>query len=247
MPSAIVTGASRGIGRAIAVELGRRSYHTALVARDATALRETATMVVEASGPEPIVEQADVTDPDQLEAAMSDAVERLDGALDVLVNNAGAALARMPLEELGDGEWQAGLDLNLMAAVRASRHCFEALRAGHGCIVNISSVVASRASVTGGVYVVAKAALESLTRMTAVEWARYDIRCLTVAPGFVDTGFNEPLRAAGLTERLLRKIPTREAIRAEEVAKLVADLSDPGYTQLTGTVVAIDGSMGAAL
>lgn len=245
--TALVTGASRGIGRALALELGERGYRTVLLARDEVALEETARMVKDTAGPTPGIEVVDVTDATALEAALTHATAGFGGWLDLLVNNAGSALRSARIEELTEVDWQAALDLNLMAAVRTTRHCFPLLREARGCVVNVSSVVAGRASPTCATYVVAKAALDGLTRSVALEWARHGIRCFAVAPGYVDTDFNAAMVEAGIRETFLKKVPTRSAIRPAEVARLIADLADPAHHQLNGAVVPLDGGLHVTL
>ena len=241
--TAIITGGSRGIGQAIAVELASRDYRTALIGRDAEALHQTVEMVESSDGATPHVEVLDVTDSDAISVGFRRVLAFLGDRVDLLVNNAGSALRRARLEELSDADWQNALDLNFRAAVRAQHLCFEALSAAGGCVVNVSSVVAGRGSVGGGPYAAAKAALESLTRTTAVEWARYGVRCIAVAPGYVDTEFNRPMIDADLTEAFLKKVPTRDAVSAGEVARLVADLGDPVFKHVSGVVVPIDGGL----
>ncbi len=241
--TAIITGGSRGIGQAVAVELGSRHYRTGLLARDQAGLEDTATLVESAGGASPQIDVVDVTEPRALATALENVLATLGNRIDLLVNNAGSALRRARLEDLQDSDWQDALDLNFLAAVQAQRACFEALRATGGCVINISSVVADRASVGGGPYVAAKAALASLTRTTALEWARYGVRCIAVAPGYVDTEFNRAMVEAGLTESLLKRVPTRDAVTAAEVARLVADLAEPIHRHVTGVVIPIDGGL----
>ncbi len=239
MTAALVTGASRGIGRAVAEHLGARGWTVALLARDEDALAEVATAIVASGGPPPHIEVVDLTDADALAGAARRSLAALGGRLDLLANVAGAASRRKRLRDLDDDDWAADLDLNLHAPIRLARHCFSALAEGGGTIVNVSSVVAGRASVTGGPYAAAKAALESFTRTAALEWARHGIRCVAVSPGYVETDFNVEAVASGYRERFLKDVPTRTPIEPEEVARLVVGLVD--YPSVTGATVVIDG------
>lgn len=245
--TALVTGASRGIGRAVAVHLAGRGARLALLARDAAALREVAEACQQAGPGEVGTWTLDLTDGDAVEATLPAVLRSLDDRLDLLANVAGASLRAARLEQLTDRDWRDGLELNLLAAVRLQRLCFAALAEASGAVVNVGSVVAGRAAVLGGPYAAAKAALASLTRSTAVEWARHGIRATTVEPGYVATDFNAGLVAAGLEERLLDKVPTRRAIDPEDVARLVAFAGAPAQAQLTGATLRLDGGMTAGL
>jgi NAD(P)-dependent dehydrogenase (short-subunit alcohol dehydrogenase family) len=238
-PTAIVTGASRGIGRALAAELAAAGWRLALMARDRSALEEVAAEAVASGAPAPHVEAFDITDADALAGAAERALAHLDGRVDLLANNAGAAARRKRLEDLTDDDWAYDLDLNLMAPIRLARHCFAALAEAKGLVVNVSSIVAGRASPTGGPYAAAKAGLESFTRTLALEWARHGVRAVTIAPGYVDTDFNAESVASGYAERFLKGVPTRTPIEPGEIARVIVGLTD--HPSITGTVVTVDG------
>jgi NAD(P)-dependent dehydrogenase (short-subunit alcohol dehydrogenase family) len=245
--TAIVTGASRGIGRATALELAGQGCRLALLARDEEALEATAASCRERGAPEPLVVPVDVTDGRELEQAAGTALEYLGPELHLLANVAGSALKRAPLVEQSDADWQLSYDLHVMAPVRLQRSCFEALCEGRGAIVNVGSVAASQVTSHGGPYSAAKAALASLTRTTTVEWARFGIRVCTVEPGYVATPFNEETEEAGLGDLLLKKVPTRKRIDPEEVARLIVFLGAAENESINGAVVRIDGGMMAKL
>lgn len=243
--TALVTGASRGIGAALAVLLAGHGVRMILTGRDGAALQEVAAGCEQAGGAAARTVIADLVS-DEFDTRLGSVVDGLD-RLDLLANVAGSALRGAPLEELTDQDWQDHLNLNLLSAVRLQQRCFPALRAAGGTVVNVGSVVASRATVRGAAYAAAKAALASLTRSTAVEWAKHGIRAICVEPGFVDTEFNAQLRAAGLEERLLAKVPTQRSIAPETVAQLIVDVASPRIPDLTGTVVTLDGGWSAKL
>lgn len=248
--TALVTGASRGIGAAVARGVAAEGGHVALLARDTdalTAVADTCRAVAPPRTPPPAVAVADVTDPGQLEAASRSLLDDLGGRLDLLANVAGSSLRHARVEEMTDDDWQGALDLNLLAPVRLQRHCFAALREAGGTVVNIGSVVADRAAVLGSTYAAAKAALQSLTRSSALEWARYGIRSVCVEPGYVDTAFNARLKAAGLEERLLERVPTRRPLEPEDVARVVLFAGAPTTLHLTGETIRIDGGYAARL
>lgn len=248
--TAIITGASRGIGAAVARTLAAAGAHVALMARDAEALDAVARdcRAQAAPGtPEALVVPVDVADASSLEQAVAGVLTAFEYRLDLLANVAGSSLRHAKLQEMTDQDWQATLDLNLMAPVRLQRSCFDALLAAEGAIVNVGSVVADYAAVLGSTYAAAKAALQSLTRSTALEWARHGIRAVCVEPGYVATDFNARLVEAGLEDRLLARVPTRQAIQPQDVADLIVFAGSPASRHLTGATIKLDGGYSAGL
>ena len=248
--TALVTGGSRGIGAAVAVELARLGTHVALLARDVAALEDVAGECREVAPdgtPDPIVVAADITDAHTVEGEVADVLAAFDGRLDLLANVAGASLRPVRVEDATDADWDETLALNLVAPARLQRLCFPALREARGAVVNVGSIAAQRSAPLGATYAAAKAGLASLSRSAAIEWARHGIRVNTIEPGFVDTEFNDQMRAAGLEDRLLAKVPTRTPISASEVARLVLVAADPDLPSFSGTVLSIDGAWSARL
>lgn len=239
--TALVTGASRGIGRAVALGLAAEGARVGLMARDTERLTSAAAACREAGAPDPVVVPADVTDADAVQHAVDEAVHEFDDGLDLLANVAGAGLRDAPIEELADDDWRAVWELNFLACARLQRLCHEALRRSQGAVVHVGSIVGARAMRRSAPYAAAKSALASLARSTAVEWSRDGIRCVTVEPGFVDTDFNAALTAAGADQRLLERVPTKQPIEPEEIARTVLFVGSPDNRQLTGTTVRIDG------
>lgn len=248
--TALVTGASRGIGASVARSLAGNGAHVALLGRDAEALGAVAGEC-RAAAPEgtpgPVVAVLDLTDAEALHDVATDVLAGFGQRLDLLANVAGASLRHAKLEDMTDADWRATLDLNLMAPVRLQRSCFEALVAAQGAVVHVGSVVADYAAVLGSTYAAAKAALQSLTRSTALEWARHGVRAVCVEPGYVATDFNARLVEAGLEERLLARVPTRQPIAAQDVADLILFAGAPTTRHLTGATIKLDGGYSAAL
>ncbi len=248
--TAIVTGASGGIGRAVAQELAGRGAQLALLARDEDRLAEVAAscrrLAPDHAAP-PWTATVDLADADALTDAAAAAVEACGGRVTLLANVAGSSLRHARLEELDDADWQANLALNLLAAVRLQRACFEPLREARGAVVNVGSIVAGSAAVLGAPYAAAKAALASVTRSTALEWARHGIRAVTIEPGYVATDFNRRLVEAGLEERMLARVPTRRPIDPAAVARLVVFAGSPEQVDLTGATLTLDGGATARL
>jgi len=245
--TALVTGASRGIGRATAIALAEAGARTALFARSGSDLESTARACRKAGGTQPLVLPVDVTDADKLSAATATAMETFGARLDLLANVAGGHLRMERFTEMTDDDWSASFDLHVMAPVRLSRSCFEGLRATQGAVVNIGSLAAIRGVPHGAAYAAMKAALASVTRTMAVEWARFGIRANTIEPGLVDTDFYDKERDAMIVERVLARVPTAAAVTPEAVARLILQLGSPENRDITGTVVRIDGGMSVKL
>jgi len=232
MPEALVTGASRGIGRAVAIALAERGDRVVLVGRDEAALAETA-----ARCPGSRVVVADLTG--DLTAVAAAVGERLD----LLANVAGAPGRALPLDALDDADWAAALELNLLAAVRLQRLCLDALTAARGCVVNVGSIAAKGGIRNSAPYAGAKAALAAVTRAAAIEWASRGVRANLIEPGFVDTEFNAHMGAAA--EKIVARIPLRRPIAAEEVARAVLYLASS--PSITGATLRIDGGWTARM
>ena len=232
----IVTGAARGIGRAVAQGAAQSGARVHLFDRDAEALAEAASWIGGTA------HTVDVTD----EAALTEAVERViaaEGRIDALVNNAGTALRR-PSVDLTLEEWQRVIDVNLtavfLAARAAARHMLPARR---GAIVNIASIM----GLSGGglypniSYQASKGGVVNLTRALAVEWAPH-LRVNAVAPTWVRTGFIAPLLAQpDLIARIEALMPLGRLAEPEEVVGAVLFLLSPAAAMVTGHTLPVDG------
>jgi NAD(P)-dependent dehydrogenase (short-subunit alcohol dehydrogenase family) len=235
--SAVVTGASRGIGRAVALALAERGATLVLTARDRELLDETAERCRAAGAGEVRTVAGDLVAPETTDAVAAQVGERLA----LLANVAGSALRRAAVEELDDADWEASMALHVIAPARLQRLCRPALVAGEGSVVNVGSIAAAGGIRQGAAYSAAKAALVAMTKTTAIEWARDGVRANVVEPGYVDTDFNAPAIAAGLEERMLRRVPTGRAISPEAIARAVLFLAGPDARDVTGTVLRVDG------
>lgn len=237
---AIVTGAGRGIGRAIAQRFGADSASVIVADLDPAGAAETAAGM-QAAGHQATAIVADVTIP----ASVADLVARTlgeHGRIDVLINNAGI-LRSTPAADVSPDEWHLVLDANLTGAFLCAQAAYPALRAtGHGRIVNVASMAGRATSTLGGVhYTTAKAGVLGLTRHLAREWARDGITVNAISPGIVDTPM---VRGSIDDERMtqvLASIPLGRLAEASEVAALIAFLASDEAAYITGANVDIHG------
>jgi NAD(P)-dependent dehydrogenase (short-subunit alcohol dehydrogenase family) len=242
--TALVVGASRGIGAEIARGLSREGAAVAICARSTRPLEELAEEL-QAGGREAAPITCDVSDPAAIEAAAAEAATRL-GAIDVLVYAAGTPGAVGPFEKLTDEDWIRANVVNVMGAVRFSRAVLPAMRERRwGRIVNIASTAAKYGSMYYSAYNASKHALLGLTRCLALETATDGITVNALCPGYVDT---EMLREAApgladlvgvapdevLDTLVATKVPQRRLIKPSEVAELALYVASPGAASVTG-------------
>jgi len=238
---AVVTGASRGIGRAIALELARQGARVVVnFHRNADAADGVVAQIVGAGGEARAV-GADVSTADGAQRLVGACLEGF-GGLDILVNNAGITRDTL-LMRMSEDDWDAVLDTNLKGAF----HCIKAaqrpmLRQRSGRIISIGSVSGLVGNAGQANYAAAKAGLVGLTKAVARELAERGITCNLVAPGFVETDMTAGL-PADLLEAALGQIPLGRLGRPEDVAAAVAFLASDAAAYITGQVICVDGGM----
>ncbi len=237
---ALITGASRGIGAAIARALAADGWPVGVNYRADQAGAEAVVSSIVDHGGRAVAVPGDVCDPgapDQLFASLE---QEFGMPVLVLVNNAG--ISRDDLTpSLGDEEWTSVLDTDLTAAFRLTRRALKPmLKARQGRIVNIASVVGLRANAGQSNYAAAKAGLIALTKTSAIEVARRGITINAVAPGWIDTEMTE-----GVNQELLAAVPARRAGTPEEVAACVRFLVSDEASYVTGAVLSVDGGLAA--
>lgn len=233
---AIVTGANRGIGAAVARRLADAGANVVVAARGAEALVEVARSL-QGRG---LAVTTDVARIEDLDRLVSTTVERF-GGVDVLVNNAGVSPAAKQVYDVSLDEWQSTFDVNLRSAWYLSGLCHPHMKQrGGGAVVNLSSTSGLHHDIGLGVYGISKAAVVMLTTVCAKEWARDRIRVNAVAPGLVRTELARPL-IEYVESRGTRPNPMNIIGEPEEIARLVHFLVSDESRYITGDVIRIDG------
>jgi 3-oxoacyl-[acyl-carrier protein] reductase len=238
---ALVTGASRGIGRAIAIELARQgSYVIVNYSSSPEAAQETLNAIREAGSDGEVLKFA-VQDSQQVENAF-DGIKSRHGQLDILVNNAGISRDGLVLR-MKDEEWLATLAVNLNGSFFCARAAARLmLKAKKGRIINISSVVGEMGNAGQVPYVSSKSGVIGMTKALARELASRNVTVNAVTPGFIETDMTSALDDK-LKEEHLKSIPLSRYGQAEEVAQLVAFLASDNAAYITGQVIGINGGM----
>jgi dehydrogenase/reductase SDR family protein 4 len=238
---AVVTGGTRGIGRAIAMALARAGARVIISSRKVAAVDETVAFV-RADGFAADGIAANVGRLDEAHALI-DRTVALAGGIDVLVNNAAANPAYGAVEETSPEAFTKIIDVNLRAPFELAKHALPSMRErGGGVIVNISSIGAISPEPSLGIYSVSKAALISLTRVMAKEWGKHGVRANAICPGFIKTDFSRVLWSNdSLLDATLRSQPIPRIGEPEDVAQLALFLASPASSFCTGGVYMADG------
>lgn len=237
---AVVTGGSRGIGRAVVTGLAREGAAITLCARDRVLLEKVAAEL-ESSGTQALAVQADVTQASEVEQMVEACVERF-GQLDILVNNAGITRDNLLLR-MKDEEWDAVLSVNLKGVFHCTRAVLRPMiKQRGGRIINLTSVVAVMGNPGQANYVAAKAGIIGFTKATAREVASRRITVNAVAPGFIETDMTHALDPE-LQEQMRSQIPLGRFGRPEDVAELVAFLASDRAAYMTGQVIHLNGGL----
>ncbi len=239
---AVVTGASRGIGKAIALALAAAGADVACLATTAGNAMQTTTEV-EARGRKSVALGCSVQDVQRVRLAFEEVRDVL-GPVDILVNNAGITRPT-PILKMTEEDWDSVMDVNaksvFLCSQMAVRHMLG--KGGGGCVINIGSITGENAFPNRLGYCASKAAVHHMTRVMAIEWAEYGIRVNAIAPGYVRTEMIEGLVAQGAVDitRLEGRVPQRRLGMADEVAEVAVFLAGDKARYMTGSIVTVDG------
>lgn len=240
---AFVTGAGRGIGRAIAVGLAEAGCVVGLMSRTRSDLEETAAIIQSSNKGGSIVLPGDLTKRTEMEGAIAEFVSQT-GGIDILVNNAGMNI-RTPALEVTDDEWELIVQTNLKSAFVASQTAARYMKEqNEGRIINIASVGGHTALRTGVVYGSTKAALIHMTKVLAMEWAQYGIQVNAVGPWYFRTPLTEKLLSdEAYLKDILDRTPMKRVGNLEEVVGPVVFLASEAANYMTGQTLLVDGGM----
>ena len=243
---AIVTGASRGLGRHFALTLARAGAEVVLAARGIDRL-EAAVKEIEGFGGCAVAIQVDVTDGKSVKGCL-ETTENTLGPIDILVNNAGIAVTK-PLLEHVEEDWDSVLDTNLkgvwLMAQEVARRMVR--REQSGSIINIASVLGERGISQLPGYCASKGGIINLTRAMAIELAPHGIRVNTIAPGYIETDMNRQFFSTQAGQRLIKRIPQRRLGQVEDLDGILLLLASDASRYMTGGVITIDGGQSASL
>ncbi len=246
-PTALVTGSSRGIGKAIALQLARNGFKVAVNyynKGDEAQNKEQAQEVlneIEATGGEGIILGADVSTPEGAAELVEKTVESL-GRIDILVNNAGINKDQL-LIRITDAQWHDVIDTNLSSAFYCSKAAIKyMMKKRYGRIINISSVVGMAGNAGQAHYAASKAGLLGFTYSIAKEYGPRGITANAVAPGYIESDMTLKLPAE-VTRKMVEQIPVGRLGNPEDIAFLVAFLASPAASYINGQVIRVDGGM----
>lgn len=238
---AVITGASRGIGRAIALKLAEEGAKVVVNYSGSQAKAEEVVAMIQENGGEAIAVQASVSQTEEVTALMDAAVKKY-GSLDILVNNAGITRDNL-IMRMKEDEWDDVLNTNLKGVFLCTKAVTrQMMKQRAGRIINISSIVGVAGNAGQANYVAAKAGVIGLTKTTAKELASRNILVNAIAPGFIETEMTEQL-PEDIKQGMLTQIPLAKLGQPEDIAKAVAFLASEDANYMTGQTLYIDGGM----
>ncbi|MFB6084145.1 MAG: beta-ketoacyl-ACP reductase [Halorientalis sp.] len=237
----VITGASRGIGRGIAEELGRHGANVVVNYRSSEAAAHDVADRIEEEGGSAVPLQADVSTQDEVDA-MAERVDELYGSADVLVNNAGITIDKK-FENMTKEDWERVVDVNLGGVFNCTHCLFEDIKSSdQGRLINISSVVGQQGNYGQANYATTKSGLFGFTRTLALELASTGSTANCVAPGFVETDMLEDVPER-VQQKILDRVPLSRFAQVEDIAGIVRFLASEDSSYMTGQVLAVNGGM----
>jgi len=238
---AMVTGASRGLGKAMALGMAEAGADVILVSRNEVLMNETALQINEL-GRKALVTTADIMDPQEIKDVVNKGIEHF-GSIDILINNAGISGTIKLFSQYTDSEYAEIVNTNMLGTVNSTRHVAEhMIKNGGGKIINIASVLGTIGTYYSCIYSMTKAAIIQMTKNLALEWARYHININTIAPGAFDTDMiKSQLALPNAKEALLKNIPLRRFGIPDDIVGLAILLASPAAAYITGALFPIDG------
>ncbi|MCW5719686.1 MAG: glucose 1-dehydrogenase [Devosia sp.] len=233
--TALITGASGGLGLHFADVLARQGARVLLAARRAEALDRACSQITAAGGSaEPVL--LDVSDAQSIAAALADR------DIDILINNAGISVAKRALD-LSEADWDAVIDTNLKGSFLVAQAVARRMKdtGRPGAIVNIASILGLRVAGNLSVYAASKAASIQMTKSLSLEWARYSVRVNALCPGYIETDLNRDFFASDEGKALIRRIPQRQLGQPQDLDGALLLLCSDAGRYITGATLAVDG------
>jgi NAD(P)-dependent dehydrogenase (short-subunit alcohol dehydrogenase family) len=239
--TALVTGASSGLGEHFAQVLSEAGAHVVLAARRLERLEALAAKIERAGGKALPVEM-DVTDPDSVEAAFATIKESLGRPCDVIVNNSGLSREGW-FTDMSEEDWNLVINTNLNGVWRVAKHGARAMKeaGASGSIINIASITAHRTQMLTTAYCVSKAGVDHMTRQMAVEMARYNVRVNAISPGYYKTAINDDYLDSEAGEKMRKRVPMRRFGVYEELNGALLLLASEAGSYMQGATVVVDG------
>lgn len=240
----LVTGASSGIGRATAELFGSCGASVAITYNNNSSGADAAVAAIEASGAKAIAIKADVTEHAAIGQMISEVESGL-GPVDILVNNAGSLIERLKTLEMTEQRWNEVLNLNATSAFFAAQAVIpKMLEKGSGVIINVTSIAGRNGGAPGSIhYSSAKAAMLTMTKGLAKEFAQQGIRINAVSPGVIDTPYHETFTTSETMDNLRKAIPMGREGKSSEVASVIAFLASDAASYLCGETIEINGGL----
>ena len=236
----LVSGASRGIGRAMAEGLAGAGSDLVVAGRDIATLTPVAKQIADETGQTILPIQADISNLQEIETLVDQTVKTF-GRIDVLVNNAGVNV-RNPALEFTEADWDFVTDVNLKGAFFLAKACGKIMeKQGSGKVINTLSLTSAIGLPTSVAYTAAKGGLTQLTKLLAVEWAEHNVQVNGIAPGFIRTEMTAPAREDTRNEWILNRTPAYRWGEPEDLAGLTIFFASDASDFVTGQVVFVDG------